>query len=39
MVSRHRVQVFEAERWKDADFMSTGADFDSGGGDDSGDDD
>jgi hypothetical protein len=39
MLSRHRVQVFEAERWKDADFMSTGADFDSGGGDDSGDDD
>ena len=33
MFSRYRVQSFEAERWKDADFLSTGADF---GSDDSG---
>jgi ribosomal protein S27E len=30
MFSRYRLQAFEAERWKDADFLSTGADFDSG---------
>ena len=34
MFSRYRLQAFEAERWKDADFLSTGADF---GSDDSGD--
>ena len=34
MFSRYRLQTFEAERWKDADFLSTGADF---GSDDSGD--
>jgi ribosomal protein S27E len=34
MFSRYRLQSFEAERWKDADFLSTGADF---GSDDSGD--
>ncbi len=41
MFSRYRMQAFEAERWKDADFLSTGADFgaDDGGDSDSGDDD
>jgi ribosomal protein S27E len=38
MFSRYRVSAFEAERWKDADFLSSGADFatddsDSGGDD------
>ena len=39
MFSRYRLQSFEAERWKDADFLSSGADFGSGdsSGDDSGD--
>ena len=41
MFSRHRVSSFEAERWKDADFLSTGAEFGSGDsdGDSGGDDD
>jgi hypothetical protein len=30
MFSRYRVGTFEAERWKDADFLSSGADFGSG---------
>ncbi len=34
MFSRHRVQGFEAERWKDADFLSSGAEFDSDDSDD-----
>jgi hypothetical protein len=37
MYSRYRVGTFEAERWKDADFLSSGADFGTGndnGGDD-----
>lgn len=40
MFSRYRVQAFEAERWKDADFLSSGAEFssDDGGGDSGGDD-
>ena len=39
MFSRHRVSSFEAERWKDADFLSSGAEFGSDDGDgDSGDD-
>jgi ribosomal protein S27E len=40
MFSRHRVSSFEAERWKDADFLSTGADFgsDDSDGDSGGDD-
>jgi hypothetical protein len=33
MFSRYRVQAFEAERWKDADFLSTGADYGSGDSD------
>ena len=37
MYSRYRVGTFEAERWKDADFLSSGADF--GTGDDDGGDD
>ncbi len=39
MFSRYRLQAFEAERWKDADFLSSGAEFGSDDGDgDSGDD-
>ena len=42
MFSRYRVASFEAERWKDADFLSSGADFgsddDGDGGDGGGDD-
>ncbi|MDP2825555.1 MAG: DUF4178 domain-containing protein [Sulfuritalea sp.] len=40
MFSRYRVGTFEAERWKDADFLSSGADFgsDDGDGDSGGDD-
>jgi ribosomal protein S27E len=37
MFSRYRVSAFEAERWKNADFMSSGADFGSGDSDDDGD--
>jgi len=33
MFSRHRLQSFEAERWEDADFLSTGTDFGSGDSD------
>ena len=33
MFSRYRVGAFEAERWKDADFLSSGADFGSDDGD------
>ena len=41
MFSRYRMQAFEAERWEDADFLSTGADFgsDDSDGDSGGDDD
>ncbi len=39
MFSRYRVSSFEAERWKDADFLSTGAEFGSGDSDSGGDDD
>jgi ribosomal protein S27E len=36
LFSRYRVGAFETERWSDADFLSSGADFGSGGpGDDS----
>ena len=40
MFSRYRVSAFEAERWKDADFLSSGADFgsDDSDGDSGGDD-
>ena len=37
LFSRYRVSAFEAERWKDADFLSSGAEFgsdDSNSGDD-----
>ncbi len=37
MFSRYRVSAFEAERWKKADYLSTGEEF--GSGDDDGDDD
>ncbi len=42
MFSRYRVAGFEAERWQDADFLSSGAEFgeddgDSDGGDGGGD--
>jgi hypothetical protein len=33
MFSRHRVSSFEAARWEDADFLSTGAEFGSNDGD------
>ena len=33
--SRYRMGAFEAERWKNADFLSSGADLDSGSGSDS----
>jgi hypothetical protein len=33
MFSRHRVSSFEAARWKDADFLSNGAEFGSGDSD------
>jgi ribosomal protein S27E len=33
LFSRYRVSAFEAERWKNADFLSSGADFGSDGGD------
>ena len=40
LFSRYRVNAFESDRWKNADFLSSGADFRSGkDGDDSGDDD
>ncbi|MCK9380537.1 MAG: DUF4178 domain-containing protein [Sulfuritalea sp.] len=40
MFSRYRVSAFEAERWKNADFLSSGGDFGSGdSGSDSGGDD
>jgi hypothetical protein len=38
MFSRYRVSAFESERWKDADFLSSGADFGSDDSDDGGDD-
>jgi len=37
MFSRYRVASFEAKRWEDADFLSSGADFGSDDGDDGGD--
>jgi ribosomal protein S27E len=39
MFSRYRVSSFEAERWKDADFLSTGAEFGSDDSDSGSDDD
>ncbi|MDP1610698.1 MAG: DUF4178 domain-containing protein [Sulfuritalea sp.] len=39
MFSRYRVGTFETERWKDADFWSSGADFGSDDGDSDGGDD
>jgi ribosomal protein S27E len=33
LFSRYRMQAFETERWKDADFLSSGADFGSGDSD------
>jgi ribosomal protein S27E len=33
MFSRYRLQAFEAERWKDADFLSNGGEFGSGDSD------
>ena len=39
LFSRYRKTAFEIERWKHADFMSSGGDFGVGGGDDSGGDD
>jgi ribosomal protein S27E len=39
MFSRYRVGTFETERWKDADFLSSGADFGSDDGDSDGGDD
>jgi len=33
LFSRYRMQAFETERWKDADFLSSGADFGSGSDD------
>jgi ribosomal protein S27E len=38
MFSRYRVSSFEAERWEDADFLSTGAEFGTEDSDDGGDD-
>ena len=38
MFSRYRVSAFEVQRWKDADFLSSGADFGSDDSDDGGDD-
>jgi hypothetical protein len=39
MFSRYRVQAFEAKRWEEADFLSSGAEFGTGDDGDSGGDD